>query len=107
MRSLTSEIRALGIEEASAERLIHAIGKRRRRVRVGSGALAAFAFLVWMGIFSLGTDALKETILLTGSADTIPFDLRGQNHIVYHNIRELREQLEARLIRILPDAVQG
>lgn len=39
----------------------------------------------------------KSVILLTQKVEDIPFDLKGHNHIVYANIRVLRQRLEKRL----------
>lgn len=43
----------------------------------------------------------KTVILLTKDISSTPFDLRGYNHIVYENIRDLRRKLEACLEAIL------
>jgi len=45
----------------------------------------------------------KPTILITKRIDTAPFDLKGYNHIVYKDIRDLRSKLENRLKAILVD----
>ena len=39
----------------------------------------------------------KPVILLTKDVSSTPFDLKMYNHIVYKNIRELRQKLEKRL----------
>lgn len=43
----------------------------------------------------------KPVILLTKDISSAPFDIRGQNHIVYKKIVELREKLRDRLSSIL------
>lgn len=43
----------------------------------------------------------KPTILITKDISSSPFDLRGYNHIIYTNIRDLRSKLKARLQAIL------
>ena len=46
----------------------------------------------------------KQTVLLTQSADDIPFDLRGENHIVYgKKIVVLRERLLTRVRALLSE----
>jgi hypothetical protein len=39
----------------------------------------------------------KPTVLISRAGETIPFDLRGINHISYQSIVDLRERLERRL----------
>ncbi len=46
----------------------------------------------------------KPVILLTKDLSSAPFDLRGQNHIVYKNIVDLRKKLKDRLSSILPSS---
>lgn len=43
----------------------------------------------------------KPVILLTKDIDAAPFDLRGQNHIIYNRIVDLRKKLKDRLSSIL------
>lgn len=43
----------------------------------------------------------KPTILITKDISSTPFDVRGFNHIIYKNIRDLRKQLTERLQAIL------
>lgn len=43
----------------------------------------------------------KPTILITRSISSAPFDTRGFNHIIYSNIRDLRDKLKDRLSAIL------
>lgn len=44
----------------------------------------------------------KPVILLTQDLSSVPFDLSGQNHIVYKRVLDLREKLRKRLSFILP-----
>lgn len=43
----------------------------------------------------------KPVIFITKDMSTAPFDLRGFNHVIYNNIRELRPKLKRRLEAIL------
>lgn len=46
----------------------------------------------------------KPVVLLTKDISSAPFDLSGQNHIVYRNIVDLRKKLKNRLSSILPSS---
>lgn len=46
----------------------------------------------------------KPVILLTKDLSSAPFDMRGQNHIVYKNIVDLRKKLKNRLSSIFPSS---
>ena len=43
----------------------------------------------------------KPTILITKEISSAPFDIKGFNHIVYTNIRDLRNKLKSRLSALL------
>lgn len=55
--------------------------------------------------YELGyADGLGKEVLLIAETNTqLPFDLRGRNHLLYENIRELRAKLAGRFKRLLDD----